>query len=463
MYELRGIAGKRFAVLGLGRTGLAAVRSLTASGATVVAWDEVEEVRSAAERTGVELLDLNQPDCWKGIYQLLVSPGIAHHYPRPNAIVANAVRAGVSIDNDIGIFFRSNKFFPSGDEPCVIGVTGSNGKSTTTALIDHVLKSSGKCSQYSGNIGIPVLGIDACGGGDFVVLEVSSYQAELARCLMPHVAIFLNLSPDHMERHGGIGGYFAAKSRLIMSGSEMAIIGVDEYEGMLLAALAETELGEENVTRLSVRRELEEAANAVSCMEGMLTARIAGRLETLDLSELRCLSGIHNHQNACAAFAACRAVGLGVEDIAVGFRSFSGLPHRTQIVGERDGVLYVNDSKATNAESAAMALSAFPRIRWIAGGLEKEGGISQLQDHFQNVVKAYLFGHSGRSFALQIGKTPYMLCTYLAEAVSAAVADATAGDTVLLSPAAASFDQYADFEDRGNHFVKLIEELQDGE
>ncbi len=461
MIAAQGVAGKRYAVLGLGRTGRSAVESLRAGGADVVGWDESADAREQALAAGMTLRDLAAADAWSDIECLIVSPGIPHLYPKPNSLVSAAQEAGVPTDNDIGMFFRllgrNGDADRARNRPTVIAITGSNGKSTTSALIDHALRHAGRNSQLAGNIGRGVLDLDPPRKGDFVVLEISSYQCDMASLLAPEIAIFLNLTPDHLERHGGKGGYFAAKRQLLAAGSmKSAIIGVDEDEGRFLASQACARVGAGKVVRVSAERILHGRSPQVCVVDGMITATSGDSERRIDASEFRSLAGAHNQQNACAALAACLECGLSVSEVEAGFASFPGLPHRSQIVGDFGGILCVNDSKATNAESAGRALKAHKRIRWIAGGLGKENGVLPLVDSLDNVVKAYLIGHSAKEFALQIGGLPHVVCRTLPEAVASAASDAQPGDTILLAPAAASFDQYPDFEARGRHFIDEI-------
>ncbi|MBM9594601.1 UDP-N-acetylmuramoyl-L-alanine--D-glutamate ligase [Roseitranquillus sediminis] len=464
MIPVQGHAGGRVAVLGLGRSGRATVRALEAGGAEALAWDESGEARARAEADGFALTDLGRPDVWSGVQALIVSPGIPHLYPAPNRVVAAALRAQVPLDNDIGLFFRSH----ATDEwarfdrvPRVVAVTGSNGKSTTAALIAHVLAAEGIEVQLAGNIGRGVLDIEPPGDGGVVVLELSSYQIELARALTPDIAIFTNLTPDHLDRHGGLGGYFAAKRRLFAEGGpDRAVIGVDEVEGLFLADRMAEGPADDRVIRISAAARIEGVGWSVAARKGFLAERRKGRqVASIDLRAIAGLPGAHNHQNACAAFAAARALGLSPRRIEAAFQSFAGLPHRSQRIAEAGGVVFVNDSKATNADSAAKALQAFERIRWIAGGLGKEGGIASLAPHLGHVAKAYLIGHSAREFALQLGETPSEICGDMATAVARAAAEAEPGETVLLAPAAASFDQYADFEARGDDFAAQVRQV----
>jgi len=461
MIPVRGFARARVAVLGLGRSGLAAARALAAGGAEPLCWDDSAEARAAAQAEGFAPVDLSRQGAFEDVAAMVVSPGIPHLYPAPNPIVAAAQAAGVPVDNDIGLFFASFAT-PDWDRfdtaPRVIAVTGSNGKSTVSALIHHVLEHAGKPVQLAGNIGRGVLDIEPAGDGEVVVLELSSYQTELARALTPDIAIFTNLTPDHLERHGGRGGYFAAKRRLFTEGGpDRAVIGVDEAEGRYLAGQMAHGAADDRVIRVSSGQKLGGPGWAVFARKGFLSeTRKARQVASIDLRSVRGLPGAHNHQNACAAYAATRALGLAPKLIEQAFHSFAGLPHRSQIVAEVGGVTYVNDSKATNVESAAQALQAFTRIRWIAGGLGKDGGIESLQPHLDAVAKAYLIGHSAREFALQMGNVPYEVCETMERAVARAVAEADDGDTVLLAPAAASFDQYPDFEARGEDFVAQV-------
>jgi UDP-N-acetylmuramoylalanine--D-glutamate ligase len=464
MIPVRGYEGMIVGVLGLGRSGLATCRALAAGGATVRAWDDSSEARAAAEAAGIVCTDLNRAGALAGMAALITSPGIAHLYPSPNKIIAAAVVAGIAVDNDIGLFFAS---FGGADwndfdtPPRVVCVTGSNGKSTTTALIHHILTEIGRPCQMAGNIGRGVLDIDPPQDGEVIVLELSSYQTELARALTPDVAVFTNLSPDHLDRHGGMGGYFAAKRRLFTEGGpDRCIIGVDEPEGAFLAGQLAQTAADDRVIRISAGQKLDEFGWSVFARKGFLAEWRRGKqVASIDLRAMRGLPGAHNHQNACSAYAAVRSLGAAPREIEAALHSFAGLPHRSQFLREIGGVRYVNDSKATNVDSAAKALQAFDRIRWIAGGMGKEGGIAALAPHLGAVVKAYLIGHSARDFALQLGNTPYEICETMARAVSLASAEAEAGDVVLLAPAAASFDQYPNFEKRGEDFASQVAAL----
>lgn len=464
MIPVTAYAGEKVAVLGLGRSGLATARALRAGGAEPLLWDDSPESRAKAEAEGFSITDLTRNSAFDGVAALIVSPGIPHLYPVPNPIIARALQIGLPVDNDIGLFFRSYATNDWGNfdvAPRVVCVTGSNGKSTTTALITHILEHAGRPVQMAGNIGRGVLDIDPAKDGEVVVLELSSYQTDLARSLTPDIAVFTNLSPDHLDRHGGMGGYFAAKRRLFAEGGpDRAIIGVDEVEGQYLANQLSEGPQDDRVIRISSHEKLDTFGWSVFARKGFLAEWRKGRqVASIDLREIKGLPGAHNHQNACAAYAAARGLGLSPRQIEEALHSFGGLPHRSQLVAERDGVKFVNDSKATNVDSAAKALQAFPKIRWIAGGLGKEGGISALQPFLGSVIKAYLIGHSARDFALQIGATDHEICETMERAVQSAAKEAQAGDVVLLAPAAASFDQYPNFEKRGEDFMAKVQSL----
>lgn len=458
MIPILAYAGQTVGVLGLSRSGLSTARALKAGGAEPLCWDDNEAARAAASAEGFSVADLSREREAASVVRLIVSPGIPHLYPEPHKAVAQAQAAGVPVDNDIGLFFQSllavdpEGFDDDEPSPRVIAVTGSNGKSTTTALIHHILKAAGRNAQMGGNIGRGVLDLDPPQPGEIIVVELSSYQIELARTLAPDIAVFLNLSPDHLDRHAGIGGYFAAKRRLFEMGAPTrSVIGVDEVEGRYLADITEAPI------RISVKTRLRGDGWSVFMNRSHLTEwRNGKQAAAIDLRDVLALQGAHNHQNACAAYAACRAARLGPRQIEGGLQSFPGLAHRMERVGELGGVTFVNDSKATNADAAEKALLAYENIRWIAGGRPKEGGIESLRPLFGKIVKAYLIGEAEAQFALTMGDTPHARSGTLADAVAAALADVQPGDVILLSPACASFDQFASFEARGDAFKALV-------
>jgi len=460
MITVKGVAGQKVAVLGLGRSGLSTARGLRAGGAEALCWDDNPSARERAEAEGFACVDLLRAGAFDDVSALIVSPGIPHLYPAPNPVVAAALALGVPVDNDIGLFFRS---FATAEwdrfetMPRVVAVTGSNGKSTTSALIHHILDMAGRPTQLAGNIGRGVMDIDPAEDGEVVVLELSSYQTDLARALTPDIAVFTNLSPDHLDRHGGMGGYFAAKRRLFSEGGpDRAVIGVDELEGRYLADQMGEGPSDDRVIRVSSEQKLDGPGWSVFARKGFLAEYRKGRqAASIDLRKVAGLPGAHNHQNACSAYAVTRALGLSPRVIEGALHSYPGLPHRSQVFAEARGVTFVNDSKATNVDSAMRALSAFPRIRWICGGLEKEGGLGALKGAVGNVAKAYVIGRDAQGFALQLA-CDSEVCGDMATAVARAMEDAREGETVLLAPSAASFDQYDNFEKRGEDFMAEV-------
>jgi len=463
MIPVLGFEGQKVMVLGLGRSGLSTARALRAGGAEALCWDDGEAGRAAAEAEGFTLVDPMKAAAFDGVAALITSPGIPHLYPAPHRAIAAAMEAGVPVDNDIGLFFRSlgqGDWVHHDTPPRVVAVTGSNGKSTTSALIAHILETAGTPCQLAGNIGRGVLDLEPPIDGEVIVLELSSYQTDLARALTSDIAVFTNLSPDHLDRHGGMGGYFAAKRRLFAEGGpDRAVIGVDEPEGRYLANQLSEGDGDARLIRVASRK-LAGAGWDIVTKKGWLSETRKGRqAASINLRGIAGLPGAHNHQNAACAYAVARALGLSPRVIEQALHTFQGLPHRSQRIAEIAGVAYVNDSKATNVDAAVKALLAFPRIRWICGGLEKEGGLQALAGATGNVVKAYVIGREAAGFALHLGDLPHEVCGDMATAVSRAAAEAEPGETVLLAPAAASFDQYDNFEQRGDDFVAQVAKL----
>lgn len=428
-------AGKRYAVLGLARSGMAAVEMLLASGVSVMAWDNREEPRSAIAGR-VDIGDPVTSDI-TGFDGVVVSPGIPlNRHP----IAAAAAEAQVPIIGDIELFALAR---PSLPEHRVVGITGTNGKSTTTSLVHHLLTSAGIPACVGGNIGLPILSQDPLPAGGVYVLELSSYQIDLTYSLDCEVAALLNITPDHLDRYNGFAGYVASKTRLfaMQNGGHNAVFGIGDDE---TAAIA-----------------------------GIQTARHApGRVRQVDGSDLAALQkdwpslqGPHNLQNAAVAVAIVEALGLKRSQWKPALAKFRGLPHRMERVAEAGGVLYINDSKATNPASAAPALAAFPpnperRIHWIVGGLPKGEDLGECKPYFGNVAAAYTIGDAGPLFAeLLAPYTRVHRSEMMAEAIRQAMAEARPGDVVMLSPACASFDQFRDYEARGNAFRQIVEAL----
>lgn len=462
MIPVQGMSGQTVMVLGMGRSGLVAAKALQAGGADVRCWDDDHAARARAKKAGLDCLDPLKNGL-NDVSLMVTSPGIPHMYPKPHPAIAEALRKGIPVDNDIGLFFRS---FATRDwdtfdvAPKIIAVTGSNGKSTTSALIYHLLTIAGRRCQLAGNIGRGVLDLEPAGSGEVIVLELSSYQTELARSLTPDLAVFTNLSPDHLERHAGYGGYFAAKRRLFSEGGpDHAVIGVDEPEGLYLAAQFADRVTDDRIIRVISNQKPSGNSWQIAARKGFLSESRKGRqVASIDLRQIESLPGPHNHQNACAAYGVLRALHVAPRVIEAGLHSFSGLPHRSQIVREVKGVKFVNDSKATNVDAASKALAAFANIRWICGGLQKEGGMSGLGDGLANVIKAYAIGREAEAFAMHL-EVESEVCTTMSKAVAQAYAQSAPGDVVLLAPATASFDQYDSFEARGEDFMAIVNNL----
>lgn len=456
MIPVTTFAGKRIAVFGLGRSGLVAAQALAEGGAQVVVYDDDEKSVARAKAAGLTAQDLRASD-WSSLAALVLAPGVPLTHPRPHWSVLLARQTGVEIIGDIELFCRERAAVMA---RCpLVAVTGTNGKSTTTALIAHLLKSAGRDAQLGGNIGVPVLALAPFAPGRIYVLEVSSYQIDLAPSLRPSVGVLLNVTEDHLDRHGTIENYAAIKERLaarIESGGT-AVVGIDD-EWTHAAARRIADAGR-RVECVSVRSPLGEGLYAEN---SRIMRAGKGRSELLaDLAGIASLRGLHNAQNAGCAIAAALALGLDIAEVRKGLATFPGLAHRMQPIARWGRVLFVNDSKATNADSAARALSSFQDIFWIAGGRPKTGGITSLAGYFPRIRKAYLIGEAAEEFARTLdGKVACEISVTLERAVAAAARDAEASTAaepvVLLSPACASFDQYPNFEVRGQAFVDAV-------
>ena len=460
MIPVTTFSGKKVAVFGLGSSGLLSARALMAGGAEVVAFDDDEKKLAEARAAGIKTQNLHELD-WSTIAALVLAPGVPLTHPAPHWTAALARKANVEIIGDIELFCRERA--KSGAQCPLIAITGTNGKSTTTALTAHLINSAGRDAQMGGNIGVPVLALEPFAAGRVYVLEVSSYQIDLAPSLHATVGILLNVSEDHLDRHGAMENYAAIKERLVahVEKGGTAVIGVDDE--WTHAAADRIEHAGRQVVRLSVVAPMRDGFYA----EGSRIMRAAGgkAQPVAQLAGIGSLRGQHNAQNAGAALAACLALGLELPAIQNGLATFPGLAHRMQQVGRSGNVLFVNDLKATNADSAAKALASFHDIFWIAGGKPKTGGITSLAEFFPRIRKAYLIGEAAADFAKTLnesldGKVPYEIAGVLAAAVDAAARDAAVSGlkepVVLLSPACASFDQYPNFEVRGKAFCDLV-------
>ncbi len=471
MIPVTSFAGKKVAVFGLGGSGLVSATALLAGGAEVVAWDDNTASLEKARAAGIPTADLHQAD-WSKIAALVLAPGVPLTHPEPHWVVKLAQKAGVEVIGDVELFCRERRRHAPATP--FVAITGTNGKSTTTALIAHLAASAGMDAQLGGNIGTAILSLEPPAANRVHVIECSSYQIDLAPTLDPSIGILINLTEDHLDRHGTMAHYAAVKERLVAGVPEngtaqngIAIVGVDDDWCRPIAG--KLERSGKRIVRISARGSLADGIY----IDGQQIMRASpppflpplageGRVEAIaELGGIGSLRGLHNAQNAACAVAAALALGIEPAAIQAGMRSFPGLAHRMEEVGRRGAVLFVNDSKATNADSTAQALACFGDIYWIAGGKPKTGGIELLRSFFPRIRKAYLIGEAADEFAKTLaGDVPHEIDGTLDKAVAAASRDAEASaarePVVLLSPACASFDQYRNFEVRGDAFRALV-------
>jgi UDP-N-acetylmuramoylalanine--D-glutamate ligase len=449
-------AGKKVAVFGLGGSGLVSAQALLAGGADVVSWDDNAASLEKARAADIPTADLHQAD-WSKIAALVLAPGVPLTHPEPHWVVKLAQKAGVEVIGDVELFCRERRRHAP-DAP-FIAITGTNGKSTTTALIAHLVASAGGNAQLGGNIGTAILSLEPPAPNRVHVIECSSYQIDLAPTIDPSIGILINLTEDHLDRHGTMAHYAAVKERLVAGVPQngTAIVGVDD--DWCRAIAGRLDRSGKRVVRISVHQSMADGIYIDG--QRIMRASSAGAAVIAELGGIGSLRGLHNAQNAACAAAAALALGIEPAAIQAGVRSFPGLAHRMEEVGRRGAVLFVNDSKATNADSTAQALACFSDIYWIAGGKPKTGGIETLRSFFPRIRKAYLIGEAANDFANTLGgDVPHEIDGTLDRAVAAATRDAEASaareSVVLLSPACASFDQYRNFEVRGDAFRALV-------
>ncbi len=459
MIPVTTFAGRRVAVFGLGGSGVASASALLAGGADVIAFDDDETKVADAAAAGIPAADLRHAD-WGKIAALVLAPGVPLTHPAPHWVVGLARAAAVEVIGDVELFCRERR--SHAPQAPFVAITGTNGKSTTTALVAHLSRGAGYDVQLGGNIGTAILSLEPPRNGRAHVIECSSYQIDLAPSLDPSIGILLNVTEDHLDRHGTMANYAAVKERLVAGVQDegTAVVGVDD--NWCQAVADRLERAGKRVVRVSVRKPVAHGmyVNAERIMQASggtayLIAHIGG---------IGSLRGVHNAQNAACAAAAALALGLSPKAIQDGLRSYPGLAHRMELVGHRGRVLFINDSKATNADAAARALACFGDIYWIAGGKPKTGGIASLRGYFPRIRKAYLIGEAAAEFAATLdGEVAHEIVGTLDRAVAAAARDAEASDAtepvVLLSPACASFDQYSNFEKRGAAFRDLVRAL----
>jgi UDP-N-acetylmuramoylalanine--D-glutamate ligase len=455
--------GKTVAVFGLARSGVSAARALMAGGAKVVGWDDKADARDAAAKVGVTIGDLNGID-WHGVAALILSPGVPLTHPKPHPFVVAAQAARTEVIGDVELFFRVVRPDDDSIHPKIVCVTGTNGKSTTTALIGHLLSRLGYDAEVGGNIGKPVLELAPPTPRRAYVLELSSYQIDLTPSVKPDVAVLLNVTPDHIDRHGTLENYANVKANIFrhQGRGDVAVIGVDDAHSSEICTRVSSR-GALSVTPVSVGKVL---GRGIFVLDGKLyDATGATSREVRDLRSLTRMPGAHNWQNAAIAYAAVRSLVKDPGEIANVMASFPGLPHRIEQVGKVGRVSFVNDSKATNADAAARALACYGDIYWIAGGKAKAGGIEELAPFFPRIKRAYLIGDAMDGFAATLeGKVSFVKAGTLEAAMRAAAKDAEADrgeGVVLLSPACASFDQFRDFEQRGDEFKRIYKVIAD--
>ncbi len=463
MIPSRAFANRTVAIFGLARTGLGAVRALVAGGTRVIAWDDDSNARDLGGQEGAELMPWREWP-WESIAALILSPGVPLTHPKPHGVVEHANRAKVRIIGDVELFAHEIRPDPNGSAKApVIAITGTNGKSTTTALVGHILNACGFDAQIGGNIGKSVLELSPPSAKTIYVLEMSSFQIDLAPGLTPDVGILSNLSPDHIDRHGTMENYAAIKARLMRQTAKdgQVMIGVDDaYSSAIFTQLSAA--GGAQAHPVSVGKVL---GRGIFVVDGTLYDAMGARaVKVMDMAGAARLPGAHNWQNAALAYGAVRPFISDTKAIAAAIASFPGLAHRMEDVGHIGKAAFINDSKATNADATARALAVYPDIFWIAGGKPKDGGIESLSEFFPRVRKAYLIGEAASAFARTLdGKAPYGMSGTLDVAVASAAADAAASSApspvVLLSPACASYDQFKDFEQRGDVFRTLVSKL----
>lgn len=456
MLNLSLFSGKKFGVLGLGKSGLATALALQKNGAEVIAWDDTQESRKNAENKGIAIKPFDA-SVLSALDMLVVSPGVPLTYPKPHPVIAQAKELNIPLTGDLDLFYKAHQNVK------FIGITGTNGKSTTTSLIGHILNQA-KCEvTVGGNIGTPVLELEPISEKGVGVLEVSSYQLDINPQLKFKVALLLNITPDHLDRHGSFENYVQTKKKIFQhqNTNDFAIIGIDSPSCHAIARDLEQN-AKQKIIKLSIERVI---PGGYYTQNGILFDGTSKQIRTiLDLKELPRLKGQHNWQNAAAAYIACHVLNIPEDQIIEGLKTFPGLVHRQEFVTSQNNIQFINDSKATNGEAAAKALVCFDNIYWILGGLPKQDGLTATIPYFSKIKHAFLIGKAAPEFAEELkGKVPFTHCEILENAILAAYKQATedklSNATILLSPACASWDQYPSFEVRGNDFKKIVSEV----
>ena len=462
MLNLKNLSNKKVGILGLGKTGLSVVKALEQAGALLTCWDDDKEKRANLGVKGVTVKDLKNKNLLRELDLLIVSPGIPHLYPEPHAVVSLAYELNIRVDNDIGLFFSSHiqdEYKTFSTPPKIIAITGSNGKSTATALAGHVFSKVFKDVEIGGNIGKPALEMSPLKEGSIRILELSSYQIELAKNLSPNFAAFINFSSDHVQRHGGIGGYFYGKARLFLENlTEMSVINIDTAEGLFL--YQRLSLSDNKIIAITSKVDVKNYFWAVSLKSCFITEWRKGR--QVFSYDLRSLDNnlITLGESILVVYALARSCGVAPKSILRNCNGFMTLKHRNQKVDVIEGVAFINDSKATNVDATKHALKIYKNVHLILGGQAKENNFDQLQENMENVSRIYLIGEAASLIASSFEGNKLEQFYTLDKALERAISHSRKGDTILFSPACASFDQYLNFEERGDHFISLVEEYR---
>lgn len=454
--------GKPVAVFGLGASGLATIEAFVKAGAPVLAWDDKKDHLEQAEKLGAKTISLNAAELKKCAF-LVLAPGVPLHFPKPHDVVKAAQDAGIEVIGDLEVLHLMHHGRRT------VGITGTNGKSTTTALTAHILKSSGHAMAMGGNIGNAALSLTMPKKDGTFVLEISSYQIDLCPTFRPDISVLMNITPDHLDRHGSFEDYAKAKEKMFEGEGDAIVCVDDEPSQDIYDRLVAFETGHRRVIPVSCKRDLE---GGIYVLDGHLHDTTGKNIAPISLNGITTLAGVHNHQNAAAAYAICRLIGLDPQTIFAGIKTYPGLAHRQQTVRTINGVAYINDSKATNAASAGNALASYSKIYWIVGGRPKDGGLEGLEHLMGRVKHAYVIGEAMEQFSNWLGQhsVEHTNCGTIQEALNEAHQRAQAlrgkpggAGVVLLSPACASYDQFQSFEERGNVFSALVQKLPAGE
>ena len=462
MLNLKNLRDKKVGILGLGKTGLSVIRAMGKAGALLTCWDDDEEKRVNLGVNGVTVKDLKNKSLLRELDLLIVSPGIPHLYPKPHAIVSLAYELNIRVDNDIGLFFSSHiqdEYETFSTPPKIIAITGSNGKSTATALAGHVFSKVFRDVEIGGNIGKPVLELSPLKEGSIRILELSSYQIELAKNLAPNFAAFINFSSDHVQRHGGLGGYFYGKARLFLENlTEMSVINIDSAEGLFLYQRLSS--SDNKIIAITSKIDVKNYLWAVSLNGYFVTEWQKGR--QVFSYDLRSLDNnlITLGESILVVYALARSYGMAPKSILSNCNGFMTLKHRNHEVDIIEGVAFINDSKATNVDATRHALKIYKNVHLILGGQAKENNFDQLLDCMENISQIYLIGEAASLIASSFQGVKFEQFNTLDKALERAISNSRKGDTILFSPACASFDQYLNFEERGDHFIYLVEKYR---